>query len=227
MSIPIYEKISQIREELGLTRNQFADETGIPLNTLKSIEQKGVIPKSDVLEKIAMKWPEYAQWLLTGSTTLKKSGISSENTLTRFRIIDSADARYMDQCFIKPSAFKKLVFIQSQGNQNDLAALLIINADIMYRISSTPNIKAAIWVGPGNMNFQSNHGGKLVLQDFRTWIQSVNEDLIGNAEFWELDGNYFDDVYKQLHLPIALLSEPDTSSTAYKKFICWKSGDGY
>ena len=133
----------------------------------------------------------------------------------------------MDQSFIKPSAFKKLVFLQSKGNKNDLAALLVIDADVMYRISSTPNIKAAVWVSPGNMNFHSNHGGKFALQHFRAWIQSVNEDLIVNAELWELEAKYFDDVYKQLQLPIALLSEPDTSGTAYQKFICWKSGDGY
>ena len=66
MSMSIHEKIRLLRETKCLTRAEFSKATDIQENTLKSIEQKGVIPKSDVLEKIATCWPEYAYWLLTG-----------------------------------------------------------------------------------------------------------------------------------------------------------------
>lgn len=225
MSIQIHEKITQIREQKGLTRDQFAAATGVPVNTLKSIEQKGVVPRSDVLEKIALRWPEYAHWLLTGTSGLEGLDVLSFGASTRFRIIDSVDPRFMEQCIVKPGALNKLIFISSKEQRCDVAAMLLVSEDVMYRISSTPNIRAAIWVQPGHMNFESDHGGRLVLRDFRQWVGSLDEDLIANAEMWRLQTSFFDDVYKVLHVPGTLLEKPDMTSLVYQRFKEWVSGN--
>ena len=227
MSIPIYEKITQLRKHRRLTRDEFSAETGVPSNTLKSIEQKGVVPRSDVLERIALRWPEYAHWLLTGTDPLQSEDEPSLDGLARFRIIDSVDARFMEQCIIKPTALTKLIFISSKEQTCDLAALLLVGGDVMYKISSWKGVRAAIWVQPGNMSFESTHGGRLVLRDFRGWLSDLDADLIANAEIWRLKTSIFDSLYKSLDLCAALLEEPDKAGLVYQRFNEWVAGTSF
>jgi BarA-like signal transduction histidine kinase len=48
-------------------------------------------------------------------------------TVETIRFIDRIDARYADKCIIKPICFEKLVLIQSDQNENDLAGIITLN----------------------------------------------------------------------------------------------------
>lgn len=65
MSIPIGEKIRNVRESLGMGRQEFAIKTGIPKGTLIGAEQGNREPKAGILIAIAKIWPKYAAYLLT------------------------------------------------------------------------------------------------------------------------------------------------------------------
>lgn len=68
MTIPLHQKIRNIRDTLNMSRKEFSNETGISARTLEAIENKGSTPRGDVLEKISLIWPEYAYWILTSKT---------------------------------------------------------------------------------------------------------------------------------------------------------------
>jgi len=72
MSTPIGEKIRNIRESLGMGRQEFVDTTGIAKGTLIGIEQNRQEPKAGVLIAIAEAWPEYAAYLLTDNVEIKQ-----------------------------------------------------------------------------------------------------------------------------------------------------------
>lgn len=72
MSTPIGEKIRNVREALGMGRQEFVDKTGIVKATLIGIEQGRQEPKAGVLIAIATAFPEYAAYLLTDETRVKQ-----------------------------------------------------------------------------------------------------------------------------------------------------------
>ncbi len=226
MSIAIYTKISQIREHLKLTRPEFSEMCGVSVNTLKSIEQKGVNPKADILVKIAMCWPEYADWLLTSNVPL--SGFAHDLNLKRkYRIIDIVDARFMDKCIVKNNMISEVIFIQSSKDDSDLSAILVADNKTTYQFSNSPNVLGVIWVQSGNMNFDSEHGGKNVLKDFRRYLREIDEDLILNSSLLKLDGHVFDEVENILELSASQLQKVSSREFPYKKFYSWKQGEGY
>jgi len=122
MSIAMHEKITILRDRLGLSRPVFADATGIPVNTIKSIEQKGVVPRADLVEKIARRWPEYALWLLIEEdapiagqfTPSLYSGIKKDE-VESYQIIDIVD-RNLDVSVVKPSEIDFAIFLQTSSN---------------------------------------------------------------------------------------------------------------
>lgn len=63
---PIGARIRKIREEVGLTREQFSELTGVPLNTLVGYEHRGKDPSGSNLEKIAKQFPHRCSFLLLG-----------------------------------------------------------------------------------------------------------------------------------------------------------------
>jgi transcriptional regulator with XRE-family HTH domain len=63
MSTPIGEKIRNVRESLGMGRQEFVDKTGIAKGTLIRIEQNQNEAKASTLIAIAQAWPEYAAYL--------------------------------------------------------------------------------------------------------------------------------------------------------------------
>lgn len=230
MSIPAHEKIDRIRAAERLTLAEFSEKIGVSANTLNTMKSRGSSPRFDVIEKILNTWPQYALWLTTGeidisSGQIAPGNIADEDALIRYKIIDRVDARYMDKCIVKDSAFKKLVFIQNKQRPSDLAALLLVDQDIFYEISSTPNFRNAVWVSAGNINFESDGGGKIALREFRFWLSNVNVDLIKTAEYWLMREDFFDDVYKALLVPVISFYPPDKSAFTYERFELWKAGN--
>lgn len=63
---PFGERIRKIREEKGLTREEFSKLTGIPMNTLVGYESRGKDPSGSNLEKIAKAFSKDAEFLILG-----------------------------------------------------------------------------------------------------------------------------------------------------------------
>ena len=226
MSIPIHKKIFQIREHLGLSRPEFCEISDISVNTLKSIEQKGVTPKADVLVKIGMCWPEYTEWLLIGETPLTDYAPDFD-LKKKYRIIDSVDVRYMKQCIVKSNMISSIIFIQSDGDVSDLGALLIVDNKSTYQFSNSPNVIGAVWIQPGNMNFDSDHGGKNVLKVFRTFLKEIDEDLILKAGLFKLNKRIFDEVHMTHSISLTNLHKVNSKDFPYEQYSNWKRGKGY
>ena len=231
MSMSIVEKIERIRGETGLSQPDFAEKIGISINTYKSLLKRNGAPRFDLVETIAAIWPEYSLWLLTNKVEpengqLEPSVVKTANLVHRFNIVDSADARFMESCVIKPESLKRLIFIQSAGDKNDLGAIITIDNGTMYQISNYPEITGCIWVSAGNMNFCSDGGGRSALSTFRSWLIEVNRDLVLNAELWKMRGHYFDEIYKALKVPVSTL-EPVDDEFILSRFEEWKTGEGY
>jgi transcriptional regulator with XRE-family HTH domain len=74
------EKIRLIRKEEGLTQPEFAELTGISLNTIKNFEVKGREITSSNLHLITNhpRFKKYALWLMTGETAPAAGQISPE-----------------------------------------------------------------------------------------------------------------------------------------------------
>lgn len=78
MSIPVGEKIRNVREILGLGRAEFSQKTGIPKDTLIGAELGRREPKAGILIAIAQQWPEYAAYLLTDETEIGQRNPETE-----------------------------------------------------------------------------------------------------------------------------------------------------
>lgn len=72
LSTPIGKKIRNVREALGMGRQEFVDTTGIPKNTLIQIEVSEREVKSGALIAIATAFPQYAAYLLTDEISIKQ-----------------------------------------------------------------------------------------------------------------------------------------------------------
>lgn len=72
MSSTIGEKIRNVRESLGMGRQEFVDRTGIPKNSLIGIETGRHEPGAKALIAIASEFPEYAAYLLISDVEIKQ-----------------------------------------------------------------------------------------------------------------------------------------------------------
>lgn len=72
------EKIRAIREIKGLSRTEFAKETGVPAKTWENVENGLQKANEDHLKAVAKRWPEYAYWLMTGNTIPEAGQISPD-----------------------------------------------------------------------------------------------------------------------------------------------------
>lgn len=119
MSIDLQQKIKTLRDGLGLTRQGMSDLTGIPAQTFASIELRGRSPGGETLQKICCIWPAHALWLMTNETELLAGQIDpsmKSSQADAFQIVDSVDARNLDQIIINPKHIKEAIFLQSVGD---------------------------------------------------------------------------------------------------------------
>lgn len=231
MSTAIARKFEYICKEKGLSQQEFAQKVGISINTLKGIIKRNSSPRVDVVEKVALVWPEYSLWLLTGMTEPGRGQISPASTETmdftnHFIIVDSVDARFMDKCIVKPIAFKKIIFIQNSEEKSDLGVIITLENKIMYQISAMGDAVGAVWVSAGNLNFNSTGGGKMALEVFRNWLEQENKDLIETAEYSEVSPSLFDNIYKTLNFSSSEL-KPASDPYLVERFNSWVSGTEY
>lgn len=90
MSTPIGKKIRNVREALGIGRQEFADKTAIPKGTIIGIEQGLREPKAGVLIAIAQAWPEYAAYLLTDEMNIKQRNPEVEGLAKELQEVQKA-----------------------------------------------------------------------------------------------------------------------------------------
>lgn len=120
MSRVFREAITELREKLGLSRAELSKLTGIPADTIVSIEIKGRSPGSDVLSKIFKAFPQYANWLALAECEYLAGQFEPGTTIksdSAFQIIDSVDARNLDQIVINAKHIKEAFFLQSVGDE--------------------------------------------------------------------------------------------------------------
>lgn len=119
MSIAISQKIRIIRELHSLSRAKFAESIGVSARTLEAIENTGGSPRVEVIEKVAEVYRGYALWLITGESEYlagQSNPMTDEQSKGAFQIIDSIDARNIDQIIINPKHIKEAIFLQSVGD---------------------------------------------------------------------------------------------------------------
>jgi len=149
----IYERISELRGCLGLTRERFEGLTQVSRNTLRAIETKGVTPGSDVLVKISKVWPCYALWLLTGEDAPLAGQLSPvrrdeslNNESMAYQIVDVID-RDLDRTIVKSSEIEEIIFLQTGGFPISSKVERLINESIYQRknlVTSSDNFGTAI-----------------------------------------------------------------------------------
>jgi len=79
----INDRIKILREHLGLSRDNFCQETGLKSNQLASIENKRQKMPAWYIEKINEIYPEYMYWLATGKEIPEAGQISPMTEETR------------------------------------------------------------------------------------------------------------------------------------------------
>jgi len=77
------DRIKKLRETSGLTRDEFAQKTGIGTNQLSNLEHKKQKVYAWHVEAISKAWPQYAYWLCTGNVLPEAGQISPEIEETR------------------------------------------------------------------------------------------------------------------------------------------------
>jgi len=119
MSIILREKVAELRGKLGLTRAEFCEKVGIPNGTLVSIELRGNAPGAEIITKIVEAFPQYALWLTTGEIEhiagqFEPGVVDMSDSI--FQIVDSVDARNIDQIMVNSKLIKEVIFLQSVGD---------------------------------------------------------------------------------------------------------------
>lgn len=79
MSTPIGLRIRNIRDALGMGRQEFADKTGINKGTLIGIETTEREVMSGILSAITAQWPHYTEYLLNDSIGTKQKNPEVES----------------------------------------------------------------------------------------------------------------------------------------------------
>ena len=67
----IGERIRMLRESTGLGRTLFSRKHGLKEQTLVAVESGRRKPGFEIIEKIALAYPEYCCWMITGKLSTK------------------------------------------------------------------------------------------------------------------------------------------------------------
>lgn len=201
---PIPDRIRTLRESLGLSRQAFADALSTSPRTIQAIEQKGQVPRSDLISKISEVWPQYTLWITSGTNDLPiKQDIPSqlqetENWIDSWRVIQQLTTSNLDQCAIKPEWFDKIIFLQGD-DIDDLMALIVV------RVIQDKD-RVAIKVGYGEMTFESPAGID-ALNTFKGWINNNRPDLIKTAKLFLTSTEKMDSLCYELEISQSDLSD--------------------
>jgi DNA-binding XRE family transcriptional regulator len=223
------EKMRLIREVESKSREEFGKEIGVPKRTIEGIENEGRVPRGDVVEKVAARWPRYAFWLITGNTDLPFHISPDRSTGTVLRVFENVSNLHpgSDDLMTRPEWFGKVQFIQRSDEKNDLYALIeTIQPELM-------GIKQCIFIGSG-MNLCSDGSGKNRLNDLASYlIQKGRADLIKTSELKICLPGDINTLFETKQIEESALQVPDLGKAEwlkklYTNFTAWKmEGESY
>lgn len=212
------ERLRTIREVELKTRDEFSRDIGIPKRTLEGIENEGRSPRSDVVEAVALYYPQYAFWLVTGKTNppnhISPESIEIEKTNRIFEFInnprpESANADLMT----KPEWISQVSFLQVSTDKSKILCLLTTKQHQRCGINQCILIE-------GRLNFYSNAKGKLALRDLADLFISVGrEDLILTSDLKVIREGSAEKIYTSWDISDADLMIPDLSKASWLKEV--------
>ncbi|WP_308365135.1 MULTISPECIES: helix-turn-helix transcriptional regulator [unclassified Microbulbifer] len=224
----LFEKIRLIREAECLSRAEFASLTGVPARTIEAIENKGNVPRGDVLEKIALKWPQYSFWLMTSKTHAPRHispnwRAESEGTFRVFEVLEDNEINY-GNVMTRPEWFDQLIFLQSSEEKNDLYALLVTKQP------QRSYTKQSILIST-RMNFFSDKRGKLALRELADFlIRQGRSDLIKTSGWVLVTESSMAALYTNWEIEDRSLVVPDLAKAdwlmkVHMNLAAWKVGE--
>lgn len=227
----VAERITQIKNVLfGGTWEEFAEKFGVPRETLKT-SMKRQRATADLIEAVTKKYPQLTGWLLLGeqvdsinqptlSEYLNREVFNYEKRL----IVQSLDARLVEDIYVKSRYMKKIRFIQSPKDKTKLGCLI----DIDWPSINSEYNGQSIWLQTGNMSFESNRGGGYrALFNFREWLNEENPALVKSSEILLMNDNEIDRVFISGEIrfgPIEMHQDFTFRKEIYDRFLKWREG---
>lgn len=218
----------------SLSRSQLSALCGVPESTIVNIESKGKSPKADTLIKIAEAFPRFAAWLLIGDKTRANHQIDLDEDLqeklyksSRLQIIESVDARFMSDSFIKPGAMKSLTLMQSLEDETELGGYIELEDSRSYSYEGYAG--RCVFITLGNINLYSTHGGKLALEVFRMWLSEFAPHLLKSADIFFSHSSLLSNVWKNSSCGEYLKVDQsnDFTRVTVELFDKWKNGESW
>ncbi|WP_320819159.1 helix-turn-helix transcriptional regulator [Thalassolituus sp.] len=200
------EKINKIRENLKMTRERFASELGVSADTVKSIETKPIIPRANIYEKIAARWPEFGNFLLHGERNVG------------FMIISKIDARWIEKIEIHHESYEKLTLIQDRESRYLMYGL--IELENIFENTALENFRRGLLID--TMSLEGGRRGLRYMETFREFIEKNRRDLIDDAEIFEMSSDEFATINSRMFIDKKSLCEI-TNSETIEKFNNWKN----
>lgn len=79
-------RIKELRNHLGLSRDDFAIKAGFKSSQLANIEQEKMLAPAWYIQSISETWPEYGYWIATGKELPSAGQISPMTEETRQKL---------------------------------------------------------------------------------------------------------------------------------------------
>jgi len=211
MSRAIFEKIRLIRERGGLSRVDFAAASMLPSRTLEAIENRGSVPRADVLEKICQRFPEYTFYLMGILDKNVKQIDPEQNTQTaeEWKILQNLSMTdcELNKCCIKPEWFEKIMMIEASDEINTLICIVVLK-----KIDESEE-KICIKIGSEDFHF-TDKSGQNKLDRLRNWFGKIERnDLIKTAELYYSNTHTLESLYKTKILSSSTLKKGDDLSS--------------
>lgn len=220
------EKLRIIREAELKTRDEFSKEIGIPKRTLEGIENEGRSPRSDVVEAVALHYPQYAFWLVTGKTNppnhISPENIEAEKIKRIFEFISHPRPELAQtDLMIKPEWISQVSFLQVSTEKSRVFCLVTTKQQERSGISQCLLLD-------GNFNFYSNARGKIALRDLADFFIGIGrEDLILTSDLKLIREGSAEKIYSSWEISESELMIPDLSKASWLKeiyinFTAWR-----
>jgi len=224
MSNDLAQKIRLVRDSCGMSRQVFASEIGVSSRTIEAIENKGSIPRGDVLEKIAQRWPRYALWLLTDKVEPPAQIRPFMDEVSVIRVCDRLRRPRPEETnfMIKPDWFDQVLFLQSLSDVSRLECLILLKTEKMLML------KQAVLVSD-DMTWPSEDSGMRGLRRLAGYLAAVDrEDLIRTSELRVLEDKNIDRLYECNEVDEKSLVLPDIGESGvlqkiHMNFSAWRS----
>ncbi|PIQ40822.1 MAG: hypothetical protein COW58_03765 [Thalassolituus sp. CG17_big_fil_post_rev_8_21_14_2_50_53_8] len=223
------EKMRLIREMESKSREEFGKEIGVPKRTIEGIENEGRVPRGDVIEKVAARWPRYAFWLITGETDIPfhiSPDKASGRVLRVYEDVSNLHPGTTD-LMTRPEWFGRVLFLQRSDEKNDLYVLIeTIQPELM-------GIKQCIFIRSG-LNLCSDGSGKNRLRDLALYLaQKGRADLIKTSELRICLSDKINKLFETKQIEEEALQVPDLTKAEWLKklhinFAAWRmDGENY